>query len=80
MYDPPVILNHGWLNGCSSNEQKKVDFDFESEQLLSLLRLVYRHKETQGKEKQINITFNFKEGYVTAYLEKLRHNSKGEIA
>jgi hypothetical protein len=78
IYDAPRIVNHVWLNGCHS-EQKKVEFDLESEHLLSLLRFVFRHKETQAKEKMIYLHFNFREGRVEASLEKLKHHSEGEI-
>ena len=29
LYDPPRITNHPWLNGCYSDDLKKVEFDFE---------------------------------------------------
>ena len=30
IYDAPVVLNHHWLSGCSSNTSKKVEFDIEA--------------------------------------------------
>ena len=61
-------MNHPWLNGCHSDEQKKVEFDIESEQLLSLLRVIYRHKESQARERMIEVNFNFREAKVEAVL------------
>ena len=79
LYDPPTILQHEWLSGCSSQELKKVEFDIDSEQVLCLFRLIYRHKESRNRVKTIYLHFNFAESTVDGWLDGLKHNTRGEI-
>ena len=47
--------------------------------MLCLLRMVFRCKEVQAKEKLIYVDFNFREKKVEGSLDRLRHNTCGEV-